>query len=70
MANQTNEFWTNEQLKDLISYATELDEMNQTLRAQIIAMDAKLKNEEAKVRIQQKYIQQLELALTNTNNQA
>lgn len=70
MANPPNEFWTNEQLKDLISYATELDEMNQTLRAQIIAMDAKLKNEEAKVRIQQKYIQQLELALTNTNNQA
>lgn len=70
MANQPNEFWTNEQLKDLISYATELDELNQTLRAQIIAMNAKLQNEEAKVKLQQRYIQQLELALTNTNNQA
>lgn len=70
MANPPNEFWTNEQLKDLISYATELNELNETLRAQMVAMNAKLQNEEAKVKLQQRYIQQLELALTNTNNQA
>jgi len=50
MANPTNEFWTNEQLKDLISYAREMNEQNETLRAQLIAMNAKLQNEEDKVR--------------------
>ena len=50
MANPTNEFWTNEQLKDLISYAKEMQQQNETLRAQMIAMDAKLKNEESKTK--------------------
>ena len=50
MANPPNEFWTNEQLKDLISYAKEMQQQNETLRAQMIAMDAKLKNEEAKTK--------------------
>jgi hypothetical protein len=36
----------------------------------LIAFNAKLQNEEAKVRVQQRYIQQLEMALTTTNNQA
>lgn len=40
--------WTEEELKDLISYAKEMQQQNETLRAQLIAMDAKLKNEESK----------------------
>ena len=42
--------WTSEEIKDLISYAKQLQHDNETLRAQIIAMNAKLKNEEAKTK--------------------
>lgn len=50
MANPTNEFWTNEQLKDLISYAQYLKQENEDLQAKMIVMDAKLKNEESKTK--------------------
>jgi len=56
-----------EQLKGLVR---ELLEINETQNAQLIAFNAKLQNEEAKVRLQQRYISQLELALTTTQNQA
>jgi len=46
----TKQLWTNEELKDLISYAKEMHELNETLRAQLIAMNAKLQNEESKVK--------------------
>ena len=42
--------WTSEEIRDLISYAKQLQHDNETLRAQIIAMNAKLKNEEAKTK--------------------
>lgn len=42
------QIWTEDELKDLISYAKEMQQQNETLRAQLIAMDAKLKNEESK----------------------
>lgn len=42
--------WTSEEIKDLISYAKQLQHDNETLRAQIIAMNAKLKNEESKTK--------------------
>ena len=54
-------------LKELVR---ELLEINETQNAQLIAFNAKLQNEEAKVRLAQRYIQQLELALTTTQNQA
>ncbi len=41
---------TSEEIKDLISYAKQLQHDNETLRAQIIAMNAKLKNEESKTK--------------------
>lgn len=44
------QIWTEDELKDLISYAKEMQEQNETLRAQLIAMDAKLKNEESKTK--------------------
>ena len=54
-------------LKELVR---ELLEINETQNAQLIAFNAKLQNEEAKVRLAQRYIQQLEMALTTTNNNA
>ena len=40
--------WTSEEIKDLLMYASEMNQVNEQLRAQLIAMDAKLNNEEAK----------------------
>ena len=40
--------WTSDEIRDLISYAKEMQHQNETLRAQLIAMNAKLNNEEAK----------------------
>lgn len=42
--------WTEEEIKELILYAKGLQTDNETLRAQIIAMNAKLENEEKKVK--------------------
>jgi hypothetical protein len=42
--------WTSDEIKDLILFAKEMQHQNETLRAQIIAMNAKLKNEEAKTK--------------------
>lgn len=41
--------WTEEEIAELILYAKGLQTDNETLRAQIIAMNAKLENEEKKV---------------------
>lgn len=40
--------WTELEIKELILYANELQKDNETLRAQMIAMNAKLQNEEKK----------------------
>jgi hypothetical protein len=42
--------WTEEEIRDLILYAKQLKDDNEDLRAGIIAMQAKLNNEEAKVK--------------------
>ncbi len=42
--------WTSDEIKQLISYAKQLQYDNETLRAQLIAMNAKLKNEESKTK--------------------
>ena len=42
--------WNVEEIRDLILYAREMEEANETLRASIIMMQAKLDNEEAKVK--------------------
>ena len=41
--------WTSEQIKQILLYVKELQEINEDLRAGIIAMEAKLQNEERKV---------------------
>ena len=42
--------WNEEEIKELILYAKQMQEDNEELRAGIIAMQAKLNNEEAKVK--------------------
>ena len=42
--------WTEDEIKDLILYAKEMQNVNEELRAKIIAMDAMLKNEMAKTK--------------------
>lgn len=42
--------WSGEEIRDLILYAKSLQETNEDLRAGIILMQAKLDNEEAKVK--------------------
>jgi len=44
------QLWTSEELKDLILYAKEMQKVNEDLRAQNMALLAKLQNEEAKVK--------------------
>ena len=44
------QMWTAEEIRDLILYAKELQQTNEDLRAGIVMMQAKLDNEEAKVR--------------------
>lgn len=62
--------YTEEQIAQIEELVRELLEINETQNAQLIAFNAKLQNEEAKVRVQQRYIQQLEMALTTTTNNA
>jgi hypothetical protein len=42
--------WNENEIRDLILFAKEMQHQNETLRAQIIAMNGKLKNEEAKTK--------------------
>ena len=42
--------WSAEEIRDLILFAKELQQTNEDLRAGIITMQAKLNNEEAKVK--------------------
>jgi hypothetical protein len=42
--------WNENEIKDLILFAKEMQSANETLRAQIIAMDAMLKNEMSKTK--------------------
>ena len=57
--------WTEDELRDLILYAKEMQGANETLRAQIIAMDAMLKNEMSKTK---RLTQIIKLYETNINN--
>ena len=57
--------WTEDELRDLILFAKEMQNNNETLRAQIIAMDAMLKNEMSKTK---RLTQIIKLYETNINN--
>jgi len=43
--------YTSEEIKDLLLYVAQTQKENEDLRAQLIALMAKLKNEEAKVKL-------------------
>jgi hypothetical protein len=55
--------WTSEEVRDLLLYVKEMSDINEELRAGIILMQAKLDNEEAKVKRLSLYIKQI----TNVN---
>ena len=46
----SNQTWTSDEIKQILLYVKELQDVNEELRAGIIMMQAKLDNEEAKVR--------------------
>lgn len=48
--NNGNQTWTSEEIREILRYVAELQQTNEDLRAGIIAMQAKLNNEEAKVK--------------------
>jgi len=50
MQTSNEQTWTASEIKELIMYAQEMQQANEDLRAGIIMMQAKLDNEEAKVR--------------------
>lgn len=50
--------WTEEELRELILFAQSLREENEELRAKIIAMDAYVKNGDAKLRQLQMVLKQ------------
>ena len=55
--------WNENEIKDLILFAKEMQSTNEDLRAKIIAMDAMLKNEMAKTK---RLTQIIKLYETNT----
>jgi len=50
MQLQSDKMWSEEELKDLIQYTQYLRQENEDLQAKMIMMQAKLNNEEAKVK--------------------
>ena len=46
----TNRMWTEDELKELIQYTQHLRQENEDLQAKMIMMQAKLSNEESKVK--------------------
>lgn len=59
------QLWNAEEIRQLIEYARSLEQTNEDLRAGIITIQAKLDNEEAKVKRLTMYIAHL----TNVNSQ-
>ena len=57
--------WNEEELRDLILFAQSLREENEELRAKIIAMDAYVKNADAKI----KHLTNILSVFTNVNSQ-
>jgi hypothetical protein len=48
--NQHQQYWTEKEISELILYAKSLQQENEDLQAKMIMMNAKLENEESKVR--------------------
>lgn len=54
-----NQTYTSEEIKDILLYVKEIQNENEELRAKIIAMDAYVKNSDAKVRQLTNYLNQI-----------
>ena len=50
LGSMEKQIWNEEELKNLILYAKEMQQHNEDLRAKIIAIDAMLKNEMSKTK--------------------
>ena len=65
MQTSNEQMWTANEIKELIMYAKEMEQVNEDLRAGIIMMQAKLDNEEAKVRQMKNLLNQILYAKGN-----
>jgi len=65
MQTSNQQMWTANEIKELIMYAKEMEQVNEDLRAGIIMMQAKLDNEEAKVRQMKNLLNQIIYAKGN-----
>ena len=65
MQTSNEQMWTANEIKELIMYAKEMEQVNEDLRAGIILMQAKLDNEEAKVKQMRNLINQIIYAKGN-----
>lgn len=61
--------WSDDDIRQLREALAHLLEINEELNAKVIAMDAYVKNGDAKIRLQKNYIQQLELIIINNENE-
>lgn len=62
--------WTEAELEQVIELVGELVNANEELNARMIAMNAKLLNEEAKVKKLQQHLAQISLMFTNNTYEA
>ena len=65
MQTSNEQTWTANEIKELIMYAKEMEQVNEDLRAGIIMMQAKLDNEEAKVKQMKNLLNQIIYAKGN-----
>lgn len=57
--NTNQNLWNEQEIKELILYAKDLQQQNEDLQAKMIMMNAKLNNEESKVRQLNNIIKQI-----------
>ena len=57
--NTNQNLWNESEIKELILYAKDLQQQNEDLQAKMIMMNAKLSNEESKVRQMNNIIKQI-----------
>ena len=57
--NTNQNLWNEDEIKELILYAKDLQQQNEDLQAKMIMMQAKLSNEESKVRQMNNIIKQI-----------
>jgi hypothetical protein len=62
-----NKTWNRDEIAELIEYAKHLQQLNEDLQAKMIMMNAKLENEEAKVKRLTLLIKQMTLPYEERN---